>query len=173
MKLLRLTNQAKLKSFRSAPVYMYGHEVPRNHREAMELDRKNGNNLWAESKKLEILQLSSYPVFKDLGHKSTVVAPSTHKKISLHFVYAVKYNGRYKSRVVAGGHLMDTPLERVYSGVVSLQEGVRLIVKIWQTDVGNAYLEAVTNEKVYMSLQDRNLEHRKAMYSSLLRHSTD
>ena len=155
--LLRLINQAKLQSFRSTPVYQFGHEVPRNHREAMELDRKNGNNRWAESEKLETSQLSSYNVFKDLGHKSTVAAPATHKKISLHFVYAVKHDGRYKSRVVAGGHLTDTPLESVYSGVVSLR-GVRLVVflgelnglKIWQTDVGNAYLEAETKEKVYV-----------------------
>ena len=68
----------------------------------MELDRKNGNNRWAESEKLETSQLSGYHVFKDLGHKSTVAATATHKKISLHFVYAVKHNGRYKSRVVAG-----------------------------------------------------------------------
>ena len=123
----------------------------------MELDRKNGNNRWAESEKLETSQLSSYNVLKDLGHKSTVAAPATHKKISLHFVYAVKHDGRYKSRVVAGGHLTDTPLESVYSGVVSLR-GVRLVVflgelnglKIWQTDVGNAYLEAETKEKVYV-----------------------
>ena len=27
-KLIRFANQAKLKSFRTAPVYMYGHEVP-------------------------------------------------------------------------------------------------------------------------------------------------
>ena len=48
-------------------------------------------------------------------------------------------------------------MESVYSGVVSLR-GVRIVIflaelnglKIWQTDVGNAYLEATTEEKVYV-----------------------
>ena len=61
------------------------------------------------------------------------------------------------SRLVAGGHLTDTPTESVYSGVVSLR-GVRIVIflaelnelEVWQTDVGNAYLEANTKEKVYV-----------------------
>ena len=69
----------------------------------------------------------------------------------------MKHDGRYKSRLVAGGHLTDTPTESVYSGVVSLR-GVRIVIflaelndlGIWQTDVGNAYLEANTKEKVYV-----------------------
>ena len=52
---------------------------------------------------------------------------------------AVKHDERYKSRLVAGGHLTDTPVESVYSGVVSLR-GVRLVIflaelnglKVWQ-----------------------------------------
>eukprot|EP00957_Ditylum_brightwellii_P031038 2352072-Ditylum_brightwellii.AAC.1 len=59
-------------------------------------------------------------------------------------VYAVKHDGRHKSRIVAGGHLTDAPVESVYSGVVSLR-GVRLVIflaelnglKVYQTDVGN------------------------------------
>ena len=49
------------------------------------------------------------------------------------------------------------PLESVYSGVVSLR-GFRLVLflaelnelELWATDVGNAYLEAFTSEKVYI-----------------------
>ena len=70
-------------------------------------------------------------------------------------VYDVKHDGRHKSRLVAGGHLTDTPLSSVYSGVVSLRS-VRLIafvaelndLTLWCTDIGNAYLEAYTCEKV-------------------------
>ena len=47
--------------------------------------------------------------------------------------------------------------ESIYSGVVSLR-GIRLVVflaelndlEVWQTDIGNAYLEAYTKEKVYI-----------------------
>jgi hypothetical protein len=53
--------------------------------------------------------------------------------------------------------MTDIPLESVYSGVVTLK-GLRIIMflaklnglDIWATDVGNAYLEAKTQEKVYI-----------------------
>jgi hypothetical protein len=73
------------------------------------------------------------------------------------FIYAVKHAGRHKSQLVAGGHMTEVPIESVYSGVVSLK-GLRLIMflaelnhlEIWATDVGNAYLEAKTQEKVFI-----------------------
>jgi hypothetical protein len=59
--------------------------------------------------------------------------------------------------LVADGHLTDIPLDSVYSGVVSIQ-GFRLVLflaelnklELWATDIGNAYLEAYTSEKVYI-----------------------
>jgi hypothetical protein len=59
--------------------------------------------------------------------------------------------------LVADGHITEVPLESVYSGVVSLQ-GLRLVLflaelknlELWATDMGNAYLEAVTSELVYI-----------------------
>ena len=136
---------------------MYGHEVPHNHAEAMELDRKNGNTKWGDSDGLKNAQLKEYDVFDDRGHKTTTSPPDGYKKITAHFIYAVKHDGRYKSGVVAGGHLTETPAESIYSGVVSLR-GVRLVVflaelndlAVWQTDIGNAYLDAYTKEKVYI-----------------------
>ena len=58
---------------------------------------------------------------------------------------------------MADGHLTDIPLDSVYSGVVSLR-GFRLTLflaelnklELWATDIGNAYLEAQTSEKVYI-----------------------
>jgi Reverse transcriptase (RNA-dependent DNA polymerase) len=58
--------------------------------------------------------------------------------------------------MVADGHLTDAPIESIYSGVVSLR-GLRTLIfigelnglEIWVTDVGNAYLEAATKEKIY------------------------
>ena len=156
-KLIRMINQAKQLSYKSTPVYMYGYRVPRNHNEAMELDRLNKNDKWSKSEELEVKQLMEYHTFKDHGHRSKNKAPDGYKRITLHMVYAVKHDGRHKSRIVAGGHLTDAPVESVYSGVVSLR-GVRLVIflaelnglKVYQTDVGNAYLEAYTKEKVYV-----------------------
>ena len=43
-KLFRMANQAKLRSFRMAPKYKYGFEIPRDYKHAMELDKKNGTH---------------------------------------------------------------------------------------------------------------------------------
>jgi adenylosuccinate synthase len=68
-------------------------------------------------------------------------------------IYDVKHDGCHKARLVAGGHLTDPNTENIYSGVV-----IRLIIflaelnklELWGADVGNAYLEALTKEKVYI-----------------------
>ena len=73
----------------------------------------------------------------------------------MRIIYNVKHDGRHKARLVAGGHLIDIPLESVYSGVVSLC-GLRIVIflaelnglLIWATDITSAYLEAFTSEKV-------------------------
>jgi len=53
--------------------------------------------------------------------------------------------------------LTDPPLESIFSGVVSLR-GLRMVIflselnklKVFQMDIGNAFLEARTTEKVYV-----------------------
>ena len=78
-------------------------------------------------------------------------------KRSVHPVFAVKFDGRHKARLVADGHLIPEPVENIYSGVVSLRN-LRLVIflgklnnlDIWGADIGNAYLEAFTDEKLYI-----------------------
>ena len=153
--LMRFAKQAKLHSFRTKPIYMYGFLVPRNHEQAMEIDRQNGNTKWRDAELIELAQIHEYQVFinKGRGHNPG----KDWKKIRVHFVYAVKHDGRHKARLVAGGHLTDTPIDSVYSSVVSLR-GIRLItfiaelngLDLWATDIGNAYLESYTKEQVYI-----------------------
>ena len=89
-------------------------------------------------------------------------------RISFHFVYAVKHDGRFKARLVADRHLTKEPVESIYSGVVSLRS-LRMVVflaqlndlEIWGADVGNAYLEAYTDES-YASLLDKNSKNYRA-----------
>ena len=75
---------------------MFGHLVPRNHDQAMQLDEKNGNNRWREYEKLELQQIDDYKTFSDLRKNAPI--PKGFKRIKVHFVYAVKHDGRYKSR---------------------------------------------------------------------------
>ena len=152
-----MVNQAKLRSFNTAPRYKNGFEVPRTYEQAVRLDEKNNNTKWQDAAALERQQINEYNAFIDKGHHTKTAAPSGYKKIRVHFVFDVKHDGRHKARLVADGHLTDIPLESVYSGVVSLR-GFRLVLflaelndlELWATDIGNAYLEAFTSEKVYI-----------------------
>ena len=78
-KLFCMANQAKLRSFRTAPRYKYGYEIPRDYRHAVLIDIKNGNTKWQDCTKLELCQIDDYKVFKDLG--LNVAIPSGYKKI--------------------------------------------------------------------------------------------
>ena len=99
--------------------------------------------------------MHEYKTFTEKGKDN--LPPPRYKKIGAHFVYDVKHDGRHKARYVADGHKIDIPLESVYSGVVTLR-GLRMVIflaelnglDLWATDIGNAYLEAETKEKVYI-----------------------
>jgi hypothetical protein len=106
-----MVNQAKLKSMRNRPIYKYGFQVPRNHREAMKLDEKAGNTMWADAEALEIGQLAAYNTFKDAGLGTPV--PDGHTSIPVHLVYDVKHDGCHKARMVAGGHRTSTLVDLV------------------------------------------------------------
>ena len=90
-----------------------------------------------------------------MGLFNEIGIPAGFKKIRVHLVFAVKHDGRHKSRLVADGHLTDVPLESVYAGVVSIR-GLRICILIselndmaaYSTDIGNAYLTSKTQEKV-------------------------
>ena len=120
--------------------------------------------------------MEAYQVFKDHGHKAT--PPPGYKVIRAHLIYDVKHDGRHKARSVADGNLTDIPDDSVYSSVVSLR-GLRIILflaelnglEVWGTDIGNAYLEAFTSEKVciragpeFGPLADHLLLIHKALY---------
>ena len=98
-------------------------------------------------------QLAEYKVFMDMGFGDPI--PNGYQKIRVHLVFACKYDGRHKARLVADGHLTEVPVDSVYSEVFSIR-GLKLMIflaelnnlEIQGTDVGNAYLEAYTTEKV-------------------------
>ena len=158
------------------PNIQFGIQVPRNHEHAMALDVRNGNKKWYQAEQTELEQIFEYETFVDKG--KGYMMPKDFTKIKVHFVYAVKHDGRHKARLVAGGHLTKIPDDSIYSGVVSLK-GIRLVIflgrlnklPIYSTDIGNAYLEAKTKEKVYIiagpefgPLEGHTLVMNKALY---------
>jgi hypothetical protein len=119
----------------------------------MELDSQNKSSKWADATQLELDLMDSYNVFKDHGPDAST--PEGYKVIRVHLIYDVKHDGRHRARLVADGHLTDLPTDSVYSGVISLR-GLHMLLFIselngleaWSTDIGSAYLEAHTDEKV-------------------------
>ena len=165
----------KLKSFPKTKTFKFGVQVPNNSKEAASLDAKNGTNKWRQAEIVEIDQLNDYGVFKDLGKGAK--APEGYKRIRVHLVYNIKHDLRHKARCVADGHL-TAPCGDSYSGVISLRT-LRLALtigelnglKVMVGDIGNAYLEAYTNEKVYIiagpefgELEGHTLVIEKALY---------
>src|SRR3982750_3734142 len=102
----------------------------------------------------EINQLHAHETFKVLKDDEPI--PAGYKRIPYHCIYDVKFDGRRKCRLVAGGHMTDPASEDVFSGVVSM-ETVRIVLilaelnglRVCAADVGNAYLNSKTKEKVY------------------------
>ena len=139
---------------RTGPKFKHGIQVPRNLREARELDRINGNNLWEEAIKKEIDQLRQYEVFKKLPKGKS--APKGYTFVPLHITFDVKFDLRRKARMVAGGNFTDPGYEDVFSGVVSI-DSVRIgffladlnNLEKCAADVGNAFLHGTTRELIY------------------------
>ena len=119
------------------------------------MDKKNGNTKWQDAVKLEMQQMDEYQTFQDYGKGGE--PPPGYKKIQVHLVFAVKHDGRHKGCLVTDGNLTDLPVESIYSSIVLLC-GIYLLLflaelnelETWSTDIGNAYLETKTLEKVYI-----------------------
>ena len=94
-KMVRMLNQAKLRSFRTSPRYKYGFQVPKNHDEAMALDEKNGNTKCKDVEQLELSVLDEHKTFTDFGKGKA--PPVGYKCIKVWMIYDIKHNGRHKA----------------------------------------------------------------------------
>ena len=121
----------------------------------------NNNKLWQEAIKTELDQINGYQTFTD--HGMNTPAPKDYKRVPVHFVFDVKFDLRRKARLVAGGHLTKQVFnDAPYSGIASLKS-IRTCIFLGQlnglsmcaADVGNAYLEAKTNEKLFIIAGDK------------------
>ena len=95
--------------------------------EAMQFGSENKNSKWYDTIKQEMESMLEYKVFKKWDkaildkHKKVMNSPKVYHRIKVHLVFAVKFDGRYKARLVADSHLTPEPAENIYSGVVSLR----------------------------------------------------
>ena len=159
----RAIKQSKIRQVRKSQTYMFGYLIPRNYMETIQFDSEKNNSKWYDAIKLEIDSMQELIVFKKWHkvildkHKKVINPPKGYHKIKVDLVFAVKFEGRHRDGLVADGHLTPEPIENIYSDVVSLKN-LRLLILlgnlnnlvIWGADIGNAYLEAFTDEKLYI-----------------------
>ena len=125
--LARAIKQSKMRQVRRSQTYMFGYLIPRNYMEAIQSDSENKNSKWYDAIKLGMESMAEYKVFKRWDkaildkHKKVKKPPKGYQRIKVHLVFAVKFDGRQKARLVADGHLTPEPIENIYSGVVSLR----------------------------------------------------
>ena len=132
IKRVRRTRKSK-KKISAAPRFKYGIEVPKNVKDALEIDKANGNTFWGGSLEKEIKSLLDLDCFecKPFGHHEKL--DDSWQKTTLHCIFDVKQDLTRKCRLVAGGHLEDVTDIQVYSStvknVISHKAGLKTILR--------------------------------------------
>jgi len=129
--------------------------VPKTIKDALELDKKNGNTLWAKiAKEMKEVRVA----FKILPDGQS--APIGYQKIPCHMIFDVKMEDfRQKAGLIAGGHRTEAPAAITYASVVScVNVRIALLMaalnelEVKVGDVLNAYITAQITEKVWTVL---------------------
>ncbi len=133
-----------------------GIELPKTVKEALELDKKNGNTFWADAIAKEMKDVCV--AFRILLDRQSV--PIGYQKVPCHMIFDIKMEDfQCKARLVAGGHMTKASATITYVSVVShetvcialLMAALNdLNVKVG--DVLNACITAPITEKVWTVL---------------------
>ncbi len=130
----------------------FGLEIPNGIKWALEIDKETHTDFWQKAIAKEMLHVR--PAFNIQPPDSK--PPVGSKCIPCHMIFDIKMDFTRKARFVAGGHVTDPPTSITYSSVVAC-DSVRLAfliaalndLNILSADIGNAYLNAPTKEKVH------------------------
>ncbi|MFN9978500.1 MAG: hypothetical protein ACK53Y_01230, partial [bacterium] len=95
--------------------------------------------------------MCAFDVLEEGAHE-----PKMSKRIPCHMIFDIKMDFTRKACFVAGGHVTDPPSNLTYSSVVA-RDSIRLAfliaalndLEVLGGDIGNAYLQAPTKEKVH------------------------
>jgi hypothetical protein len=135
---------------------MFGVEIPKSVKHALELDKANGNtNLWRESINKELEQINNFQTFRRLKKGEHLSA--AYQRIPYFIVFTNKFDGRRKAQLMANGSRCKMDSAESYSRVVRMETvhlGFLLAemngLEICTTDIGSAYLHGKTREKCYI-----------------------
>ena len=126
--------------------HKFGIKVPRDWDEAVAFDKENGNTLWQDAVRKEMKNVRIALKVLDDGK----VVPLCFQEINCHLIFDEKMEDfRRKARLVAGGHMTNTPTMSTHASVVS-RESVQIALtlaalndlEVRTADIENAYLTA-------------------------------
>ena len=140
--------------------HKFGIELPKTVDDAIRIDTDTNTTFWSDAIKKEMKNVR--PAFESTDHsKSDALASNVligYQKITCHMIFDIKIDRKFtrKARFVAEGHTTSPPSSTTYSSVV-FRDSVRIAfliaalndLKVWTTDIGNAYLNALCREKIW------------------------
>ena len=85
-----LVRAYKTKVRPGGPKFKFGIQVPLGLKQALALDKKNGNTYWQDAIKTELKQLDEFEVFRLLAEGESI--PEDYRQIPYHFVFDVKFD---------------------------------------------------------------------------------
>ena len=146
---------AKVKSKYWLRTHKFGIHIPKSVEEARKIDEQNGYTLWWDTICKEMKNVCpAFEVFE--GREDNI--PKDYQFMRCHMIFDVKFaeNSWRKARLVAGGHMTDTPNPLTYSSVISL-DSLRISLTIaalndlnvMANDIQNADLTADCREKIW------------------------
>ena len=133
--------------------HKFGIRIPHSVQEAHAIDKEAGNTKWADAinKEMKNVRVAFKVIDEPPGFRK-----SGYQHIKCHLVFDIKMDTyQYKARMVAGGHMTETPSSMTYSSVVS-RDSVRIALTIASLndlqvkagDIQNAYLTAPCKERI-------------------------
>ena len=146
---------AKVKSKYWLRTHKFGIRIPKSVEEAKKIEEQNGDTLWWDAICKEMRNV--HPAFEVFEGQVENI-PKDYQFLRCHMIFDVKFgeNFRRKARLVAGGHMTDTPNALTYSSVVC-RDSVRIALTIgalndlsvMACNIQNAYLTAECREKIW------------------------
>lgn len=137
--------------------HKFGIEIPKSYADCARIDNENGNTLWQDAMRKEMSKVQvAFQVLED-GASSL----PTFQEIRCHLIFDVKMEDfQRKARLVAGGHMTQSPPASVTYATVVSRESVRIALtlaalndlEVKTAGIGNAYLTAPVGEKTWCTL---------------------
>ena len=149
---LSVETSTKAKTQFARRTHKFGRELPTTEKQALEIDRKNGNHLWEEALAREMKNASN--AF-ELVEREPILQALTH--IPSHLFLGIKtYYLSWKAGFVTDGHKVDPPRCSTRSAVVETGNSARIAFlgaalygrkNSTTDDAQDAYLEAQSSQR--------------------------